>query len=236
MSMARRVWITRAQPAADATAARVRALGHSPIVAPLLAVRTLRPSSLDLAGVGALAFTSGNAVRAFAELSSERGLKVFAVGAGTAATAREAGFSTVLSADGDVAALAAAISARRGALEGEVLHPAAAEPAGDLVGDLTERGVAARAVAVYETVQALAPSELAARLVEAQDVLLHSAKAARVLATLLKAQPGRHLRALAMSEAVLAPLAETPLAARLAAPFPVEGELLNLITVADEPR
>lgn len=236
MTTGRRVWITRAQPAADATAGRVRALGHTPIVAPLLAVRTLRPPKLDLTDVGALAFTSGNAVRAFAELSPQRSLKVFAVGAGTAATAREAGFSMVLSADGDVAALAAAISARRHELAGAVLHPAAAEPAGDLVGDLTGRGVAARAVTVYETVQALAASELAARLVEAQDVLLHSAKAARVLASLLQAQPARHLRALAMSEAVLAPLADTPLAGRLVAAFPLEGELLNLITVADESR
>ena len=52
----RRVWITRAQPGADSTAARVRALGHEPLVAPLLAVRPLEAESLDLRGVAALAF------------------------------------------------------------------------------------------------------------------------------------------------------------------------------------
>ena len=50
-----RVWITRAQPGADATAERVRALGHEAVVAPLLAVRPLSDVEIDLTGVAALA-------------------------------------------------------------------------------------------------------------------------------------------------------------------------------------
>jgi len=230
----RHVWITRAQPGADATAARVRALGHIPIVGPLLAVRPVQPPRFSLAGVGALAFTSGNAVRAFAELSPVRDLKVFAVGQATAAAARQAGFETVLSADGDVAALAAAISARRHLLAGEVLHAAPTEPAGDLAGDLAARGVPARAVAVYETVPAMDARDVAGRIVEADDVLLHSAKAARLLAELLKSNPAPRLRALAISPAALEPLRDTPLAGRAAAPLPLEAALLNLITVSHE--
>ena len=48
------VWITRAQPGAAATAERVRALGHEPLVAPLLAVRLLEGAAVDLDGVAAL--------------------------------------------------------------------------------------------------------------------------------------------------------------------------------------
>jgi len=125
-----RIWITRAQPGADATAERVRALGHEAIVAPLLAVRVIPDVHIDLRGVAALAFTSANGVRAFADASGERGLKVFAVGAATAQAARAFGFKSVLSADGDVEALAEGIAVRRGELRGAVLHPGAAEPAG----------------------------------------------------------------------------------------------------------
>ena len=66
-----KIWITRAQPGADETAGRVRALGHEAVVLPLLTVETL-PAELDLTGVGALAFTSANGVRAFGALTQER--------------------------------------------------------------------------------------------------------------------------------------------------------------------
>ena len=117
-----RIWITRAQPAADTTAERVRALGHEAVVAPLLAVRVLPDVAVDLRGVAALAFTSANGVRAFADASGERGLKVFAVGAATAQAARQAGFKSVLSADGDVEALAEGIAVRRGESAQDVLE------------------------------------------------------------------------------------------------------------------
>src|SRR5204863_98418 len=81
-------------------------LGHDAVVLPLLAVRVMPDISVDLHGVAALAFTSANGVRAFADASGERSLKVFAVGAATALAARQAGFKSVLSADGDVEALA----------------------------------------------------------------------------------------------------------------------------------
>ena len=138
------VWITRAEPGATLTADRVAAMGHEPLVAPLLRIETLPDVAVDLTGVAALAFTSSNGVRAFAELCPRRDLRVFAVGAGTTAAAKAAGFKAVLSADGDVAALAGRIAARRSELVGTVLHAAAAEPAADLLGALTPAGLEAR--------------------------------------------------------------------------------------------
>ncbi|PXA92809.1 uroporphyrinogen-III synthase, partial [Caulobacter sp. D5] len=96
-----RVWITRARPGAEATAARLSALGFTPLIDPLLEVRDL-PWTANLAGVGALAFTSRNGVAAFARISGERGLPVFAVGDATAEVAAEAGFTRIESAQGDV--------------------------------------------------------------------------------------------------------------------------------------
>ncbi|MBS0332624.1 MAG: uroporphyrinogen-III synthase [Proteobacteria bacterium] len=230
--MARRrqkIWITRAQPGADATAERVRALGHEPVVAPLLAVQALPDVQADLSGVAALAFTSANGVRAFAELSGERAIRVFAVGAATAEAAKAAGFRLVLSADGDVEALANGIAMRKGELRGVVLHPGALEPAGDLVGALEGRGVAARRLVLYETVDVDLSAESAAPLLASDAVLLHSPKAAQVLARLVKARPAPGLRVLGLSKAVIKPLARAKTGPRLFPSMPLEGALLNLI-------
>jgi len=224
-----RIWITRTQPGADATAERVRALGHEALVAPLLAVRVLDHVAIDLQGVSAVAFTSANGVRAFAENCAERGLKVFAIGAATALAARAVGFKTVLSADGDVHALAERISQRRRELPGTVLHPGAAEPAGDLAGALEQHGVPARHLPLYETAAAHLDPEAAQALVAADIALLHSPRAAQALAEVLKTYPAPDLRALGLSKAVIAPLSRAKLGARAYPPMPLEAALLNLI-------
>jgi uroporphyrinogen-III synthase len=225
----KKIWITRARPAAEATAERVRALGHEPLVVPLLTVRDLDQVEIDLAGVAALAFTSANGVRAFAEKSGERRLRVFAVGGATAQAARQAGFQAVLSADGDVAALAHGIVGRKAELKGCVLHAGAAEPAGDLVGELTARGLEARRLTLYETRAVTLSESQANTLTRADAVLLHSPRAARALAKVLRAHPAPELRALGLSPAVLKPLARIKLAARIAPPYPLEAALLQLI-------
>lgn len=224
-----RIWITRAQPGAEATAERVRALGHDAVVAPLLAVRSLPDVAVDLTGVAALAFTSANGVRAFADASAERGLKVFAVGAATAQAARAAGFRSVLSADGDVEALAEGIAVRRGELRGVVLHPGAAEPAGDLAGALEKHGVEARRLVLYETAAVSLNSAEAEALARSDAVLLHSPRAAQVLAKVLRGHPAPQMRALGLSKAVVKPLSRTRLAAKAYPSVPLEAALLNLI-------
>jgi uroporphyrinogen-III synthase len=225
----KKIWITRAQPGAEATAARVRELGHTPFVAPLLAVQALPPAPIELAGVAALAFTSGNGVRAFCDVSADRSLQVFAVGAATAAAARAAGFRRVLSADGDVRALAERLAARKSEFKGAILHAGAAEPAGDLAGALTAAGIEARHIALYDTAPtALSATELA-DLPGVDVALVHSPKGAEALAELLKAHPQPRLRVLAISKAALRPLARTAVADRASAPFPLEAAMLNLI-------
>jgi uroporphyrinogen-III synthase len=232
-----RVWVTRAQPGAERTAQRLHAHGHDPLVAPLLEVRALPVDAADLAGAGALAFTSANAVAAYAALTADRSRPVFAVGDSTAAAARAAGFSTVDSAAGDVEALAARIGQARGGFTGSVLHPAAQEPAGDLAGALVAAGVPARAVAVYDTdaAEALPPAVDAALAEGALDaVLVHSPKAGRALARLLAGRRLEGVSALALSPACAAPLAAVAFARLEVAPLPNEAAMLALL--ADEPR
>jgi len=227
-----KIWITRAQPGADVTAERVRAMGHDALVVPLLEVQVMPDVMVDLRGVAALAFTSANGVRAFAEKSGERGLRVFAVGATTALAARKAGFKSVLSADGDVMALAHGIAERRKELAGAILHPGALELAGDLCGALEGFRMEARRLTLYQTVPAGLAAETAEMASRCESVLLHSERAAQVLALVLKANPATHMRALALSKAVLKPLSRTPMAGRAFPPLPQEAALLNLIDMS----
>ena len=223
------IWITRARPGALATAERVRGLGFEPVVAPLLNLRALGDGPIDLAGVGAIAFTSPNAVTAFAARSAARSPPVFAVGDATAAAAREAGFAAVVSAEGDVNALAREIAARAGTFIGAVLHPAAAEPAGDLAGELAVLGIEARTLAVYETVAAALSPSVRAQIPRFHAVLLHSPKAAWRLAAILGRIEAPRLHVCCLSPAVAAPLRGLdPRRLRVAA-LPNEDALLNLL-------
>lgn len=224
-----KIWITRAEPGASASAERVRSRGHEAIVAPLLAVEPVADPEVDLRGVSALAFTSANAVRAFAAACPERALRVFAVGSATAQAAKAAGFKAVLSAEGDVTALAARIAARARELPGAVLHAGAAEPAGDLVGALREAGLEARALILYDTAPVAPSPELLEALPTFDAALLHSPKAAKALAAVLRKHPAPQLRALCLSPAVLKPISRAKLRQKLSAPIPIEAALLNLI-------
>jgi uroporphyrinogen-III synthase len=219
------VWITRAQPGAEATARRVQALGFTTLVDPLLAIRDLTPT-VDLTGVTALAFTSANGVEAFTKLTSIRDLPVFAVGEATAEAARAAGFAETFSADGDVDALAQLLTGTR---PGLVLCAGAREPAADLPALLAAVGVEARSLAVYAAEACFPASETLARLPELDAVLLHSPRAARALAAVLQVSPTPSLRALCLSPAVAQPLANAPVKSVAFAPRPRESALLDLL-------
>jgi uroporphyrinogen-III synthase len=229
-----RVWVTRAAPEAEATAQRLRELGHSPLVAPLLEIRPAEGPPPDLVGVAALAFTSRNGVRAFGALCRERSLPAFAVGAATARAARDVGFRTVLSAEGDSTALAALIAAHAASIDGEVLYAAPEAPAADLVGELTSRGLKARAHAVYRSAPAGMPEAALAALqaepLELDAVLIHSPEGARQMAEIpLLARAARALSAYCISPRAAEPLAGLDFRSIMTAPFPNEASLLNLL-------
>ena len=227
-----RVWITRAEPGAAATAARVRAIGFDPLVAPLLTVVPLE-TPLDLDGVGSIAFTSTNGVKAFAARSDWRGAPVFTVGDSTAKIARAAGFKSVCSADGEIAALIRLIAAARPT--GVVLHPCGLHLAGDFKGGLKRAGLVARDVALYDTpaVDAL-PGE-AAQVLQAREVsavLLHSPRAAAILAGLASCFDLSETLALGFSSACLGPLKALGFLGLIKAKRPREDALLDALLAA----
>ena len=228
----RTIWVTRAEPGASATAARIRALGLEPIVQPLLAVRPVADADIDLSGAVALAFTSANGVAAFAALSSERRLPVFTVGDATAIAARAAGFADVASARGDATALATALKARAADLRGVIVYPAATRPARDLAALIAGAGLALHEVAVYETIGMSPPDAFFAKLPDLDGVLVHSARAARVLADMLAAHPAPRLVAYALSAQAARPLTAAGLRRIHTAAAPNEPALLELLAKA----
>ncbi len=224
----RRVWITRAQPGAARTAARLAALGYEPVVAPLLAIRPL-PDALAqapaFATVAALAFTSPNGVEAFAALTPElRDRPVFAVGDATAEAAREVGFTDARSAAGDIHALAALIA--DSPIHGLILVPGAREPAGDLPALLPDHAVRRLPVYAAEETDAAAPADFDA-------VLLHSPRAARALAaalaTVLTPDAAANRLAVCISTAAAAPLTAFSFAEIRTADAPDENSVLTAL-------
>jgi len=221
----RRVWITRAQPGAARTAARLTALGFEPVVAPLLTIRPLLPDALnappDFATVAALAFTSPNGVAAFAALTSDlRDRPVFAVGDATAEAARDAGFADARSAAGDIHALARLIAANP--IQGLILAPGAREPAGDLPALLPDHDVRRLPVYAAEEADAVVPPDFDA-------VLLHSPRAARALAAILTPEAATKRLAICISAAAAAPLTALGLAEIRTADAPDEASLLTAL-------
>lgn len=148
--MSLKVAITRAAPENARTAERVRALGHDPILAPLIFIEPDPDFDPALDGVQALLFTSINGVRGFAAASAERSVRVLAVGDATAAHAREAGFAQVQSADGDVAALAHLAQTKLDPRQGALLHVSGEDIAGALLSTLRAVGFQIERRVAYE--------------------------------------------------------------------------------------
>lgn len=178
-----RILVTRSEPGASQTAARLAALGYEPVIEPVFAVEPL-PASLP--PFDALAFTSANGVRVFSGLSAIRNVPVFAVGARTAEIARQHGFADVISADGDVGALAALIIARNRTGDAALLHVGNEETRGDLSGQLKASGINAEHVALYRAAPAAeAGPALAGHLrggAHIDAILIHSPRGAAILA------------------------------------------------------
>ena len=170
-----RVVVTRPEPDGKRTATALRALGHEVLVAPLMAVQKV---AADLSGHwGAVIVTSANAPNAIADNAATTALiklPLFAVGQRSAAAARDAGFTNVTSAGGDVRDLVRTLGAQRPDAAAPLLYLAGEDRAADLVGELSARGIAAEMRVVYRAATAPFPSALIEALKAGEvDAVLH---------------------------------------------------------------
>jgi uroporphyrinogen-III synthase len=235
-----RVLITRPRPAATALAARLAALGHAALVEPLLTItedpdaRRRLAGALD--GVQALLFTSSNGVASFAGASGRRDIRVFAVGDGTASAARQAGFTEVESAQGDVAALAKLVTAKLAPGAGALLHASGHKVAGDLAGRLGRLGFTVRSVPLYRATppEALSvPTVRALRGGEVDAALFFSPRTAATFVRLARAAEVERscagMAGVALSVAVAAELEGLGWRHVLVADAPTEAAVLTAL-------
>ncbi|WP_424932779.1 uroporphyrinogen-III synthase [Amaricoccus macauensis] len=129
------------------------------IVAPAIRIEPVE-AEIELAGVGALLFTSANGVEQFVRLSDNRNIPAYCVGAMTTTTARRAGFDA-RSAEGDVETLADLVIARHAPESGACLHVRGIHAAGKLDDRLEAAGIETRAAALYDQVEARIDGEAA---------------------------------------------------------------------------
>ena len=194
--MSRPLLILRPQPGADETAARARALGLEPVVAPLFTVRPLAWAPPHAADFDALLLTSANAARAAGPaLARFTGLPCWAVGEATAAAAREAGFADVRTGASDGTALVKAAAA---AGISRVLHLHGREHVA-----LAWPGIAVESRAVYaaEAAEALPPP---ARGLRDPVALIHSPRAGARFAALAGEKKGITIAAIGRAAAAAA--------------------------------
>ena len=189
MGLTKRVLVTRPEPGATATAARLTALGHQPVLLPLTRIVPVSAAPVDLVDCDAVIFTSANGVRhapnALSEAIGRR--PVHCVGEATAETARLAGIADPRTAAGDATALAAqlAVDLPPG---GRVLHVAGRDRTSGFDDMLTRAGLLPQVVEVYAA-EAIDHDEKALQAALGDTgidaVLVYSQRAGRLLAGLL---------------------------------------------------
>ncbi|WP_088346625.1 MULTISPECIES: uroporphyrinogen-III synthase [Rhodomicrobium] len=157
-----RIIVTRSGEDAELQAARLAALGHQPVIHPLLQIDypALPPIALD--GVQALILTSRNALRGLsrnAAFEAAKSLPAYCVGEGTADGAREHGFAHTVTGEGTAKDLVPLIAQSLRPQAGPLLYLTGAHLAFDLEAPLAQLGFAVTRLIVYESRE---PGEAAA--------------------------------------------------------------------------
>ncbi len=231
-----RMLVTRPEPEASDTAARLTALDIEATVCPLLNFSELTPSLPDAKGFAAMALTSANALRALdrrGALDGYRALRTYTVGERTAAQARDHGIADVRSAGGSLTDLAEMLA--HAGLTGPVFYPVAREQAGDLAKSLAPYGVMVIAAQVYamNPVESL-PLGIRDDLVEGGfgAALFYSRRTAETFVKIAGDGLGRSVRTrlgmLCLSEAVAEPLVDAHFVRVGLADYPSEEAMMGL--------
>lgn len=238
-----RVLVTRPMPAAERTAAELIRRGHEPVLLPLMRAQHrldgLRRGPAPQCS--ALIATSGEAIRALAELARDErrpylDLPFFAVGKTTATAARDLGFKIVEAGSGDGAALARhLISSPKLDPARPVLYLAGAPRSPDFEQLLAD---ASRRVEVVECYRMLPIRRETEELLEIltpapHSVLLYSSETARQFAAIVESAEIssilKNIRFLCLSHKIAAALPEKFQARASSAMEPQEDFLLDLI-------
>lgn len=228
--------VTRPEPDASETAARLAALDIGVVKAPLLSFAPLTTTLPAADGFAALAVTSANALRALhdrGEIPRLRHLPLYAVGARTAAAARDLGFDAVVSAEGNLDALVERLAGA--AIGGPILYPAARDQSGDLARALAPHGVMVITAAVYAMIPINALDGAVLAALNGGGIggaLFYSRRTAQTFVSItdlsMNAAARRSLAMLCLSETVAAPLVDAHFVRIGLADYPSEEAMMSL--------
>lgn len=176
-----RIAVTRPEEDAGPLTARLEAMGHQVVMAPLLAIRPREGISIANLPWQAVAVTSANGIRALPGGHGLASFRTLTVGPQSLKAARGAGFNAEAH-GGDVNGLATFIRGNLDPNSGPILYLSGAETAGDLEGQLTAAGFDCRRVVLYDAVPArnLGAAEALLRRGALDAVLLYSPRSARI--------------------------------------------------------
>jgi len=225
-----RLLVTRPDEDASATIAALEAAGHVALAAPLLTIHALDEAIVPDEKWQAVLITSANGARAIGTHACFAALKsvpVLAVGAASAEAARDMGFSSVVSAQGNVETLTQLALLRLRAEAGPLLHVAGSVTAGDLKGGLEAQGFSVVRVVLYEAVASDYLPEVARAALEGgriDGVLFYSPRTAARFVTLVRAAGLERSLAAVTAYCLSRPVAEA-----------LDGVTFCDIRVSDEP-
>ena len=228
--------VTRPDPDASDTAARLGALGIEGVPCPLLVHQTLDVGLPEPKGFAAMAVTSANALRALDErrvLARYRELPLYAVGDRTAAMARDLGFAEVTSAQGAFSNLAELLV--HAPLAGPIFYPAARDMSADLGKSLAPFGRMVITAEVYAMNPVVTLPDGLVEQLNSGDIeaaLFYSKRTAQTFVRLVERGLDKAIRArfgvLCLSEAVAAPLLDAHFVRVGLADHPSEEAMMGL--------
>jgi uroporphyrinogen-III synthase len=235
-----RTVLTRPRDEATGLAMELNARGFDTMIEPMLEIVAIPAEIPALDRYRALAFTSANGVRSFAERSDMRSIPAYAVGSRTAECLRIAGFADIRAAAGDAAAMATLIGETLDH-DARVLHLCGIAVSRDLETLLESTGIAIDRLALYDAVQA---AKFSQPLVDALyactigNVLFYSVRTAAAFGTLLR-EHGltdmiSSISALCLSHQIADEAARTPWRQVMAAAQPTSQSLIALLSQADD--
>jgi uroporphyrinogen-III synthase len=233
-----RLLVTRPLAEAERTAEELRRRGHAALIAPVLTIEPIFNVTFDPASFDAIVMTSGNAPRALAEQplpDRVLALPVVAVGGQTAQAARAAGFSDVVSADGDAGDLLALV---RGRFAGgaRLVYLAGSDRSRDLAAELAPSGIEVETLVVYRADAATRLPEYVEQAIRGGVVegVLHYSRRSTVIFLSCADAGGLRAPVRMLRHYCLSPRAAEPLNARhfkhvAVAAHPDENALFDLI-------
>ena len=149
-----RLLVTRPEQDSVVFKSELISLGHEVTIEPLLTISTVNTDDIDIDGAQALIATSRNGLRALAEgphIDEAKKLLLFAVGPGTAATARQLGFTSIVEGPSNARELVPIIAEHAEVNGGPLVHLQGDTVAANFVDELHRLGFFVTQPIVYTT-------------------------------------------------------------------------------------